>query len=254
MNLSSISVKVVATSLLLASTTGLAFAKHHKHQPAPANYKAENYKAEVPPCPPPRMLMDGFYLGAQVGYDSYRLNRSGHGTIIEGGTIVDEIATSSKLSATGWVGGLFIGYGKYFSDLYYLGAEAFGGYSGAQGNESVTFNLSRFRAETTARGTYGVSLLPGLKITDTLLGYVRLGYNWVNFQSQLNVRFHGLPVFSRSRNNTSGGFNYGVGMEALVYENWSARTEFTHTNYNSNNEFGNPADNQFMLSAIYHIA
>lgn len=281
MNLSSIAVKVAATSLLLVSTTGLAFAKHHKPVTQVESYKGENYKAEPIPCPPPRMLMSGFYLGAGVGYDSYR-TRIYTSSFVSTPDEIFGLATSHSNAANGWVGSLFVGYGQYFNDLYYLGGEVFGSYSGAQGSQSATIqevdvvaqtnDFLRLHSRFDANWGWGVALLPGLKLADTLLAYVRLGYNWVDLDGKGNGNFNGIPVFSRSGDQTAGGFNYGVGMESLVCENWSLRGEFTHTDYNSFSTgrrvvfaadgllaFGgrssfDPSDNQFMLSAIYHIA
>lgn len=287
MNLSSISVKAVATSLLLVSTTGLAFANHHKsaHHNVVANYKGEpNYKAEPIPCPPPKMLLGGFYVGAGVGYDSYR-TRINTGVFASDMDSVFGLATSHTNSATGWLGNLFIGYGQYFNDLYYLGAEVFGTYSGAQGSQSTTVqavdfgvgdfsdNILKIRSRVNANWGWGISVLPGMKLADTLLAYVRLGYSWVNLEGKANGNIDGFPIFSRSNNNTGGGFNYGVGMESLVYENWSLRGDFNHTDYTSFNSgrrnsgvfFASsssvaagrgsfdPSDNQFVLSVIYHI-
>lgn len=253
MNFSSTSVKLLAASLILASTTGLAFAK---------NYKGEaNYKGEMAvPCPAPVTLKDGFYLGGQVGYDSYRVR---HNVDVTAPAV---LTANPVLNATGWVGGLFLGYGQYFNDLYYLAGELFGNYSGADTSYSINTPAVNYTAKYEARGTWGLAVLPGIKLNDTSLAYVRLGYNWTSLKgkaSAVNVDTAG--TVSASNTKTRSGFNWGFGLETLVYENWSVRTEYNHTYLNSHsNSFGNavatgtskfsPSDNQVMVGLLYHFA
>jgi len=237
MKFSSFTVKAIAVSLLLASSTGLALAG--------ANYKGErNFKAEVP-CPTPPVLRDGLYVGVQGGYDSYRV-REDFGLSAFGASV------DPSISASGGVGGLFLGYGMDLSDMFYLGAEVFGNYSGAESDFKATFSgLGTLHSKTEARGAWGVSILPGLRLNPALLAYVRLGYNW----SSLKVEASG-SGFSSSKTNTSGGFNYGFGMESLIVDNWSVRAEFSHTDYSSSSSnfvHFKPADNQFMAGIVYHV-
>jgi len=234
MSLSSFSVKTLAASLVLLSTTGLAFAKHH-------HYKAEDYKKEaMAPCPAPVMLRDGAYAGVQVGYDSYRVRES----ISTSGATANPV-----INATGFVGGLLAGYGRYM-DNFYLGGEIFVNQSGADSSFSITdATIGTYTSKFTARTAYGLGILPGVRLNDTSLGYIRLGYNW----SKLKLQEPGT-----SKSNTSGGFNYGLGLETLLVDNWSLRTEYSHTDYNSfSTALGTnvkPADNQFMLGLLYHFA
>ena len=242
MNLSSFTRKALAVSLILASTTGLALAK--------GSYKGENLKGEaMPVCPPPKLLLDGWYLGAQVGYDSYRVRES----------IGDDIGSANPvIAANGWVGGLFLGYGQYLTDLFYLGGEIFGNVSGA--NQAWVRGAaganSYYKFE--ANGSYGLALLPGIRLNDGTLGYVRLGWNWANLKGNGSVTAGG-DSDSNNKSNTSNGFNFGLGLETLVYENWSVRTEYSHTWYSNftnstTNTSFNPSDNQFMLGVLYHFA
>ena len=242
MKASSISVKLLATALVLASTTGVALAK---------NYKGESSFKDAPACPPPVMLKDGFYLGAQVGYDSYRIRE---------GFTSSEANYNPVINNTGWVGGLFLGYGQYLSDLFYLGGEIFGNVNGS----SVSNNLRDedgdiFTNKFTNNGSYGLALLPGIRLNDTSLGYVRLGWNWANMKGANSITTAaGVPLLpSSSTSKTANGFNFGLGIETLLMTNWSVRTEFNHTWYNSfSNSFTsyNTSDNQFMLGLLYHFS
>lgn len=229
---------VAVAALLLTSTIAFAGQK----------YKDVGFKdAVVPGC---AQLTDGFYVGAQGGYDVYnvKINSSAPGVG----------SNSVNLNANGWAGGLMLGYGKYFTN-FYLGGELFGLYSGA--NETVTTtNLTvappvEFTGKVNVNGSYGLALLPGLKLNDTSLGYIRLGYNWNSIKYQESLT----GVGSASKTNTASGFAYGLGVETLISGNWSVRTEYTYTNYDSSStSLGagttvDPSDNQFMLGLIYHV-
>jgi opacity protein-like surface antigen len=240
----SFTLKVLATALVLASTTGLAFAK---------NYKGEPVYKEAPPCPPPAMLKDGFYLGAQVGYDSYRIRESY-------GNHTTDFSSSLVGNVSGWDGGLFLGYGQYLTDMFYLGGEIFGTVNGTnQAILSVHSDDFNGQDKFQVNSSYGLALLPGLRLNDASLGYIRLGWNWANFKGKATGFDADSGVTrSSSNSNTSNGFNFGVGLETLIVTNWSVRTEFSHTWYNNfNGKFGvkfNPSDNSFMLGLIYHFA
>ncbi len=244
MKLASFPMKALAASLMLVSMTGLAFAK---------NYKGENYKGEAmpAPCPAPRMLMDGVYLGAQVGYDSYRVRTSIDAPAP--GTLV----ANPVLNATGWVGGLMLGYGKYINEWFYLAGEIFGNVSGAETRFSAATATESVTGKFEVNGSWGLALLPGARLNDTSLGYVRLGWNWANLKANASSTVPPAAAVAGSKTNTSNGFVFGVGIETLLWDNWSLRGEFDHTYYNSFNTTVatiNPSDNQFMLGLLYHFA
>lgn len=231
MKISSISLKVLAGALIAVSATGVALA---------GNYKGEGYYKGDVPCPV-RGLKDGIYLGAQVGYDSYRIR--------ENQALPGPVNGNPAIDLTGWVGGLFLGYGQYVTNQFYLGAEILGNYSGA----NTSYSFGSYNSKVTVKGSAGIDFIPGLKLNDSSLGYLRLGYKWARFQSQESLT----GGSAASKSSTQGGFNYGLGIETLVYENWSIRTEYTHTNYNSftsglGTKFS-PSDNQVMLGVLYHF-
>lgn len=247
---------ITGTCLLLSST--LAFA---------ANYKgdAPHYKGEVcPTCMVPASLMDGFYLGGQVGHDSYAFRQST--SFFDG----DDLLTSfnPKLSAKGWMGGIFLGYGSYFNNWGYLGAEV--GVNGTNADSSWTVNISddlgSYSSKVEANHSWFLSILPGVKINDSTLGYIRLGARWDNLKFRESLTAGDLidddTLVSRKR--TRCGFNYGVGLETLIAGNWSVRTDYNHTSFGSfRSTFGEDtghttrikaSDDQFTLGVIYHFA
>ncbi|SRR3990167_855353 len=237
---------LVSAAVLLAATTVCSA----------GSYKGENYKGEAP-CPTPLMIKDGWYLGAQLGGDSYRVN---HNASVINAT--GSLTASPVINPTGVVGGLFGGYGQYFSDIYYLGGELFANASNASSKYSVATTASgsafpaSYYAKVSIQGSYGFGLLPGLKLNDASLLYLRLGYNRVSIKGQETATIGGVSS-SNSKTNWSSGFNLGLGLETAFYQNWSLRAEASHTNYSSFYSGATkiiPYDNQAMLGLIYHFA
>ena len=244
MSLKNFTLKALTAAVILASASGAVFAKCYKG----------DFKGEA--CPPPQILKTGLYLGGQVGYDSYRVRES-----IDASSL--GFRTNPVLNANGWVGGLMLGYGMMIYDWVYLGGEVFGNLSGASQTMSPTRTGSgAVNTDFQVSGSWGVGLLPGIKVTDSTLTYVRLGWNWANLKQNVNVTdVTGAIVSTGSKSETSNGFVFGVGMETLIVENWSLRGEFDHTWYSDFTALSttlatvttNPSDNQYMLALIYHF-
>lgn len=280
--LSQIFVAVSAASLLLVSTAGIA--AHQTHKVSQENYKAEtNYKAEVPPpCPPILMLHDGFYLGVGVGYDSYRIHETLDTSETEISTGVLEATSSASRThaATGWMGGIFAGYGRYF-DTFYIGLEINANTSNADATSSFATSdefgdNDSGNSKVEARSSYGIALLPGIKVNDSSLLYARLGYLRTNFKGSAN--FNNVDAIDATTSNYSvstsrwrNGFQFGIGIETAVAEDISIRGEFTHTSYNTKTASAtfvdpitgtdnvslsdrfNLSNNEFMFSVLYHF-
>ncbi len=229
----------IALGVLVAST---AFAA--------GGYKGEGatYKGEMPaPCPVEKGLMGGFYLGGQVGYDMYRVKAS----LNSFGT-----TNSPNFNAQGFVGGLFAGYGQYFNTGY-LGAEVFGNYSNANESYSLGDPSLAYTSKFNASGAYGVAFLPGLKLNNSTLGYVRLGYGRSRVKGQDTISQTGVGSDSTSKSSWVSGFQYGLGLETLLVDNWSVRTEYSRTDYGSISNTASsykPSNNQFMVGLLYHFA
>jgi len=264
--LSAIFVAATAASLLMASTASFA----HK----------ENFKGEVPPpCPPVMMLHDGFYIGAGVGYDAFKIHRSTTVTetalAVVPAVVIGTQSAHADLGATGWMGGVFAGYGHYW-DWMYLGLEINANDSSAKSSTAFNDTLTGTSGSVSAkaRGSYGVGLLPGLKLNDSTLLYVRLAYLRADFKTSYSATdpdvAPGAPVTTTgSSSEWRNGFQYGVGLETYVAEQVSLRGEFDHVRFNSKSINASvtvpaiitvasstsikPSNNEFMLSLLYHF-
>ena len=198
-------------------------------------------------------LKDGFYFGGQIGYDSYHIDYSG----------VNNLSGSSGktgVNPIGFVGGLFTGYGKYFNNFYYLGGEIFVNDSAATSTTtSVIPGIGSVSDEYNINESAGIALIPGLKLNNKSLFYLRLGYNWARMKiTEKGSDESKTSTYTANVFNTSQGFVFGLGLETLVSQNWSVRSEFNHTKYSSFTPAGsgfkfNPTDNQFVLSLSYHL-
>lgn len=235
--------------LALASSSPALAATHYK-----PTYKSEERFA-LPSLPVHRCknLNDGFYAGGSVGYDMYNVNVNTNLTF--NGVA---IGGNPPVSAMGFIGAVMGGYGIYLADVYYVGAELFANSSSAAANITNTNSSSTYVYSTkfTAGTGYGLSLLPGFKVNDSSLFYLRFGYNWTRLKGEESV-IVGPASESTSRAGWQSGFNYGLGIETAVHKRISVRGEYTYTSYDDfvspYKTTWSPSNNQFMLSAIYHF-
>ncbi len=125
------------------------------------------------------------------------------------------------------------GYWDAF-DCFYLAGEVF----------IVPFTLgisetNTFRPESASTTyQYGLSLLPGLLLTESVVAYLRAGY--------VATRFWGLDA-------TKSGGQFGVGLQSDITHNWSLRGEYTFTAYSGVSAIGSPRTDQFGIGFIYKL-
>jgi opacity protein-like surface antigen len=248
---SKICFSILSGAILLSSTA--AFASGGVYIPPSNNC-----------CKP---LYDGLYVGGQVGFD-FAFIKSNFAGVDD--TVGDFLTDNHSKAVTGFIGGGFVGYGQTFNNLFYLGVEFFGNGANAtdSANASITDSNSGdilgFSESVSIKGNYGISLLPGIKLNDSTLAYVRLGYHWGRVSVDESILFSdvmtGIPptVIPFNFSSTRGGFNYGLGLETAIVRNFSIRGEVNHTDYRSfaTNTGTNikVLDNQAMVGLIYHFA
>lgn len=228
----------------------------------PYNYKCQtSCPATCNPCCC-QNLLSGLYVGGQAAYDSYRIRQIS--TSI--GDSTDDLTSISDVrSAVGIAGGLFAGYGFYFNGPLYLGTEVWANANNAGvSTRNISFAASTGDNESSdinGRWSWGVSVLPGLKINSGSLLYGRVGYarHRIKTSGSFFDSVFGTTYFNKSF--WYSGFQFGVGAELIVAGPWSVRTEFDHTFLGNNTTTitgintttWSASDNQFSFGVIYHI-
>ena len=265
---------VFTTTSSLAETTTTTNTKKNNNKTTQSAAKATTTKEPISPpsCPEQLILKDGFYIGVAGGYDSYRVVDQVTGNDNKNTFFVDgdgeAFSIDPRESVNGAVGGAFMGYGKYFTDYYntYIAIEAFGNASAAISDYELFLNspavnpISKdiYRSNVHVKNNFGISFLPGIKLNNASLFYLRLGLSWSKLEVREIYNDDGTRTVNSKDSNESNGFNYGLGLEATFYENWSVRGEFNHTQYSEfDTEVGTvftPSNSQYIVGLIYHFA
>lgn len=135
----------------------------------------------------------------------------------------------------GWDGELNTGIGWVFQDHYYLGAEIFG-----------TINNAKI-GSTKYKYSYGIDLVPGVKISDSTMLYGKVGY--------IRGKFSNITLTGGDK--TLNGLQLGLGMETMVTNNVSAKIEYDYNRFASQNfgAFGStrPTVETVKLGVAYHF-
>lgn len=158
---------------------------------------------------------NGPYVGLQGGYESFNIKGSGTGS----GPLAGDSA-AINFGAEGLNGGLFAGYGKQFGKLY-LGLEAEANVGSATSNNNITLTTGTITANASHKYDFAASLRPGFMLNDTVLIYTRLGAVKSRFDANGN------------NNKSLTGFRTGLGAEAIISSNVTARLDWAYTAYQS---------------------
>lgn len=222
---------------------------------------AASYKPTAAEPAAPKPLHDGFYLGVAATYDNFSGRQNASVTDPVTGSV---FSVDPMLTVNGFGGGVFGGFGKDFTPLVYLGIELYGyNRSNTKSYAMVVTDAAEslsYTDQVQVRANYGVSILPGVKLNDSTLFYVRLGYNRNHLQvTETAINTVDGVTFVGKANKWQSGFNYGLGIESAVYGNLSLRGDYSYTSFNhfTNSSVGTRysfSDNEFQLGLIYHFA
>jgi len=194
--------KLIISSAIMAVCSGIAFSY--------PSYKGEriDYKGEACPTCVTYSFLPAPYLGLSVGV---RNNYSAAPAVYKG-----------------LEGIISLGYGGIVSPSFYLAAELFGG-----GSINLK-NYTNSGVSVKSTWSYGLDIIPGIQLTDPVVGYVRLGV--------VRTRFNDV--------GNATGWRAGVGGQTNLWPNWDLRGEYVYTYYNSVGGM-NPQSDQFNLGLIY---
>ena len=126
-----------------------------------------------------------------------------------------------------------LGYGDFVAPSFYLAGEIFG----MPGSMLLRSNTS---SGIGVRNTYsyGISLLPGTAITDSVMGYLRMGL--------IETRF-------TSASTTRAGGQIGLGLQTGLTSNWDMRMEYIYSMYGSITNIGSPKGDWIGLGLTYKL-
>lgn len=141
-----------------------------------------------------------------------------------------------SISDTSTTAGLKVAYGWAMSNQFILSA----GLSYDTGKAKV---FSGSGLEVYAQDTTILSIEPGIKMADNVLGYAKLGYATTKGVGTYNG-------YSASENYT--GVSYGLGVRAMLNKNWSADLEFQQVNFSEKNSV-KPSATVTSIGINYHF-
>lgn len=178
----------------------------------------------------PALLWNGFYVGAQVGYQSSRDHVRESVTATGAPSGLD-----TGLNSYGIVGGLHAGYNFQTGPMVFgiegdIEASGVDGrYTpGATGGTPMTAtlgNLSSFdsRWQGSLRGRVGAAFGPAMLYVTGGLAFADLNYSYTNAATAVTESFR----------STEAGWTVGTGVEWALMNNLSARLEYRYTDFGS---------------------
>lgn len=223
--------KALIASAVLAATSTVAFANGGTYTPVPAE------PAHVSDC------YIGIAISADAGIfdvkDRFRAFDAWHTDRLEFQEIHDW-----DQGLQGVDGEIYAGVGWLFDDHYYLGGEVFASVTSNDGDHENFFEepgefSQTFHQEVDVDHTYGISFIPGIKISDSTLLYGRIGWEASRFKYREHLVqspvFDGGPFPFDDTSRTEGGLQLGVGLRAMVTNNVDIRGEYDWNRYSSFN-------------------
>lgn len=140
--------------------------------------------------------------------------------------------TSHRLSATGILGGGFVGYAKAFSERIVVSVEGFG--NGVSANATATQNYgTKPQYQTDLTYNVGVRVLPGYFITPRVLSYLNIGYSGAQFQVQDNGNYGYV-----NDGFFENGLQAGLGLKTELSAPLSLRFDLIYNYYGSQTTYG----------------
>ncbi len=212
-------------------------------------FSVKNFADSETSC---KVLNDGYYLGISIGYDAFSIeDKMDHPELL---------SYDPTLNINGVMGGIFVGYRKFFERFYntYLGSEFFINGNSANSDYRLIFNDDTLTTDVNVISNYGFSLMPGIRINPSSMFYLRLGYNWLKIEvDQINTN----PNFSAldfNDFNTLHGIKYGLGLETVFFKRLDFRFEYQFSKYNSMETHTtaviSPKDHQWVAGLVYRIS
>lgn len=174
------------------------------------------------------------YVGASIGVNTDVFN------------VKDDFGNTLNFGGRGAIGSLFAGYGAMVSQSFYLGGEVFGDLTNT--TSDITIGTDALKDKFKEKYGYGISIIPGLALSDHTMAYGRLGV----VRSKFEVK-ETSPV-ANSEEKSLTGAQFGLGIQTSLTQNVDLRGEYDFTTYSSGNFSGNtlkPRSDQFNIALLY---
>lgn len=155
------------------------------------------------------------------------------GNFYLGPTFYLQYNSAAHSNFIGWHPQIELGYHAK-SEKFYLAGEIFEG----PGTINVRENHNGTTVGAKSTQSFGVSILPGVRVNEQTVAYARLG--------AANTHFTG-PNESRN-----GGL-VGFGLQSYFAEGWDIRGEYVFTAYSSMPRLGSVKSHQVGVGAIYNF-
>lgn len=152
-------------------------------------------------------------------------------------SLVFQDITAQHSSYRGFAPRFAVGYGTEIPETIVLvGAEIFGTY----GSLLITNNHPNGEASVRTSREIGLSVLPGVRLNKSTIGFARLGVV--------------TDVFSTSNTSKAGG-QFGVGIETTMTDSWDIRGEYDYTAFGSVGQGrGSPGADTYMIGFVRRFA
>ncbi|ONF42637.1 hypothetical protein BTO32_15300 [Marinobacter lutaoensis] len=170
-----------------------------------------------------------FYTGLNAGWNATEFEAMYEGTIGGNGVVTKETVSGSGAAYSGVVGV------KFPISTGYLGMEVNISDSGAEYEASEHVNGTKTLDQTISSDlSYGVSGILAFNLNAHSQLYGIVGYQLTDVESKIASRDLGTgQVTTDSNSDTFGGVRVGIGLETAITSSVSARLEWKHTLYDS---------------------
>jgi outer membrane immunogenic protein len=158
----------------------------------------------------PAIAADGPYVGANVNFSTVNTDYT-----FDDGTDTVEL---DGFGSDGFGGQIVAGYRHSLNDTFSIGGEIGFGLSNADSEISVNGTSVDFKKNN----AYSISVRPGVKVSDGVLGYGVLGYTQAEFEASSG---------GNSADDDLNGFVLGAGVEADVANGFRIRGEYNYVAY-----------------------
>jgi opacity protein-like surface antigen len=190
-----------------------------------------------------------FYVAGDVGIFTANMNQNYQDQV---DVIANNIA--QPITQNGYTAGVGLGYIYKLNSLYSLGGELLGQFDTQNASFKSGASTSAFSDSTKIQYHIDLTFNPGMNLSETILGYLKLGASFASISDQLTSPAGFFSTYTTYNTHVNHvGFAGGLGISKILTENLSFFTEANYHDYGSINfnDFQNFSANYTHSSHIY---